>query len=46
MSDKQTVLSVIFMGAFTLEVKSVLNENRGGILGGTQCYNSLILSEC
>ncbi len=24
-------------GAFTLEVKSVINENLGGILGGTQC---------
>jgi hypothetical protein len=23
--------------AFTLDVKSVLNENLGGILGGTQC---------
>jgi hypothetical protein len=26
----------IYIGAFTLEVKSVLNENLGGILGGTQ----------
>jgi hypothetical protein len=24
-----------FYGAFTLDVKSVLNENLGGILGGT-----------
>ncbi len=24
-------------GAFTLDVKSVLNENLGGVLGGTQC---------
>jgi hypothetical protein len=24
-------------GAFTLDVKSVLNENLGDILGGTQC---------
>jgi len=24
-------------GAFTLDVKSVWNENLGGILGGTQC---------
>ncbi len=24
-------------GAFTLDVKSLLNENLGGILGGTQC---------
>jgi hypothetical protein len=26
-----------YYGAFTLDVKSVLNENLGGILGGTQC---------
>ncbi len=25
------------IGAFTLDVKSMLNENLGGILGGTQC---------
>jgi hypothetical protein len=24
-------------GAFTLDVKSMLNENLGGILGGTNC---------
>jgi hypothetical protein len=24
-------------GAFTVDVKSMLNENLGGILGGTQC---------
>ncbi len=24
-------------GAFTLDVKSMLNENLGGILGGTKC---------
>jgi hypothetical protein len=24
-------------GAFTLDVKSVLNENLGGSLGGTHC---------
>ncbi len=24
-------------GAFTLDIKSLLNENLGGILGGTQC---------
>jgi hypothetical protein len=24
-------------GAFTLDVKSMLSENLGGILGGTQC---------
>jgi hypothetical protein len=37
------------IGAFTLDVKSVLNENLGGILGGTQLLNggdSLLLSEC
>jgi hypothetical protein len=27
-----------YIGAFTLEVKLVFNENLGGILGGTQCY--------
>jgi hypothetical protein len=26
-----------YYDAFTLDVKSVLNENLGGILGGTQC---------
>jgi hypothetical protein len=30
-------LVVAFNGAFTLDVKSVLNENLGGILGGTLC---------
>jgi hypothetical protein len=31
-----------------LDVPSVLNENLGGILHGTQCYmgHSLMLSEC
>jgi acyl-coenzyme A thioesterase PaaI-like protein len=35
-------------GAFTLDVKSMLIENLGGILGGTQCSmgDSLMLSEC
>jgi hypothetical protein len=28
---------VITYGAFTLDVKSMLNEKLGGILGGTQC---------
>jgi hypothetical protein len=28
---------VVNYGAFTLDVKSVLNENIGAILGGTQC---------
>jgi hypothetical protein len=34
-------------GPFTLEVKSVLIENLGGILGGTQCYmgSSLTISK-
>ncbi len=38
---------MIHNGAFTLEVKSVLNENLGGILGGTHCWmgNSLKLGE-
>jgi hypothetical protein len=26
-----------YNGVFTLDVKSMLNENLGGILGGTQC---------
>jgi hypothetical protein len=33
-------LRVMYMnnyGAFALDVKSMLNENLGGILGGTQC---------
>lgn len=29
------IFILIFMGAFTLNVKSVLNENIGGIIGGT-----------
>jgi hypothetical protein len=35
-------------GAFTLDVKSVLNEILGGILGVTQCLmgHSSMLSEC
>jgi hypothetical protein len=28
---------VEYYGAFTLDVKLVLNENLDGILGGTQC---------
>jgi hypothetical protein len=28
------IFMLIFMGAFTLNVKSVLNENIGGIIGG------------
>jgi hypothetical protein len=31
------IFILIFMGAFTLNVNSVLNENIGGIIGGTQC---------
>jgi hypothetical protein len=30
------------MGAFTLDVNLVLNENLGGILGGTQCFFFLL----
>jgi hypothetical protein len=30
------VMSLLNYGAFTLDVKSVLNENPGGILGGMQ----------
>jgi hypothetical protein len=35
-------------GALTFDVKLVLNENLGGILGGTQCQmgDSIMLSEC
>jgi hypothetical protein len=34
--------------AFTLDAKSMLNENLGGILGGTHCKmgDNLLLSEC
>jgi hypothetical protein len=41
-------MSISSNGAFTLDVKSVLNGNLGVILGGTQCEmgNSLMLSEC
>jgi hypothetical protein len=28
-----------YHGAFTHNVKSMLNENLGGILGGTRCLN-------
>jgi hypothetical protein len=40
--------TMITFGAFTLDVKSTLNVNLGGILGGTQCQigDSLMLSEC
>jgi hypothetical protein len=37
------------MMPFTLDIKLVLNENLGGILGGTQMFNELwlnVLSEC
>jgi hypothetical protein len=36
------------IGAFTLDVKSMLNENLGGILDDTQCSmgHSSMLSEC
>jgi hypothetical protein len=32
------------MGAFTLDVKSVLDENLGGVLGGTQCLHGQYLN--
>jgi hypothetical protein len=32
-----TNLVLTSYGAFTLDVKSMLNENLDGILGGTQC---------
>jgi hypothetical protein len=32
-------LSMYYDVAFTLNVKSMLNENLGGILGGTKCLN-------
>jgi len=35
-----------YYGAFTLDVKSMLNENLDGILDGTQMGNTLMLSEC
>jgi hypothetical protein len=31
-------------GAFTLDIKSVLNENLGGILGGTKILNGRYLN--
>jgi hypothetical protein len=47
MQDKMKTTSIT-NGAFTLDVKSVLNENLGGILGGMQCQvvDSLMLSKC
>jgi hypothetical protein len=41
------IVSLNDNGAFTLDVKSMLNENLGGILGGTQFQmgNSLMLNE-
>ncbi len=43
----QNQFKKILKGAFTPNVKSMLYENLGGILGGTQCYmgDYLILSE-
>ncbi len=35
--DDESEGYVNYNGAFTLDVKSMLNENLGGILGGTQC---------
>ncbi len=39
---------IMLYGAFTLDVKLVLNENLGGILGGIQCEmdHSSMLNEC
>jgi hypothetical protein len=36
------------INALTLDAKLVLNENLGGILGGTQCQmgDNIMLSEC
>jgi hypothetical protein len=34
------VIEIWSYDAFTLDVKSVLNENLGGFLGGTQCLNA------
>jgi hypothetical protein len=31
------ITTTYIYGAFTLDVKSMLNGNLGGILGGTQC---------
>jgi hypothetical protein len=41
-----TIVSEIWStyDAFTLDVKSMLNENLGGILGGTQCLNGRYLN--
>jgi hypothetical protein len=46
--SKMTNLVLTSYGAFTLDVKSMLNWNLDGILGGTQCQvdDSLMLSEC
>jgi hypothetical protein len=40
-----TIKVYLYNGAFTLDVKSMLNENLGGILGSTQHYmaDSLML---
>jgi hypothetical protein len=48
MSPKFVKIRLVSYGAFTLAVKSVLNENLGGILGGTQFWmgDGLMLSEC
>jgi hypothetical protein len=32
-----------YNGALTLDVKSVFNENLGGILGGAQCFKWTIV---
>ncbi len=35
--DGKCIYIYIYNGGFTLDVKSMFNENLGGILGGTQC---------
>jgi hypothetical protein len=35
--NSHILLGLLRYSAFTLDVKPMLNENLGGILGGTQC---------
>jgi hypothetical protein len=46
--SKDFKLSNTLLSAFTPNVKLMLSENLGGILGGSQCQMAdyLILSEC
>jgi hypothetical protein len=41
-----TIISNFYNGAFTLDVKSVLNENLGGIVDGTQTNVKWALAYC